>query len=365
MNTIALRRKLLALSLSAIFLLALFVPKGVRAGFGISPPYVNNTELKRGSIYEQQIVIVRDKPDENLQADLNINVPGAEDWISVDKGMNFVLPAGAKQVPITVKVEVPKYADYQEYKGNITINTKSAKIPQGGTVAIALGAQINIDLKVVKEDIIDFAVRNIKILPTEENRALKLLLSVENTGNILAAPSKATLEIYDFNDHYVATLDNANQLHKIQPYKTEDITAEFATNSLQSGSYWINLKVYSGERIIRESRLSLNVLPYGSLPAERTEQTKKSLLLIVFLLAVFSAFAILLKIWRNHFRPKCILGVCKFISHVFKCRHTQKWLEHWHEKNKSTKKTSKVTVKTIRQTATKPKADAKKKKTNK
>ncbi|MDD5396311.1 MAG: hypothetical protein PHV78_03610, partial [Patescibacteria group bacterium] len=112
----------------------------VHAGFGIAPPYVNNDNLLRGSTYKADILLIRGEAPEALNAEVSINVPGAEDWISVDKGNNFILPVGKEQIPIIVIVKVPNDASFGDYKGNIRIKTSPIN-PDKGKVNIALGAQ--------------------------------------------------------------------------------------------------------------------------------------------------------------------------------------------------------------------------------
>ena len=139
------------------------------AGFGITPPYVNNDRLTRGTVYEQRIDLVRSDPTEDLTADITMNVPGAENWLSIDRGQKFTMPAGQTDVPIVITVTVPSDAPYKTFKGAIRIRTSSKNVPTGGGVSIALGAQIDVNLKVV-DKIYDFNVRQIRVDSLEEGR---------------------------------------------------------------------------------------------------------------------------------------------------------------------------------------------------
>jgi hypothetical protein len=86
--------------LGTLFFLLSFQPAG--AGFGITPPYVKNDSLARDSVYTQRVVISRSDPVEDLRADVTVNVPGADEWIAVDRGLSFILPKGESQVPIQI-----------------------------------------------------------------------------------------------------------------------------------------------------------------------------------------------------------------------------------------------------------------------
>ena len=63
------------------------------ASFGITPPYVRNTSLTRNSIYEQQILLVRGTPDTEQIAEVSIDAPGIEDWLTIEQGDEIALPA--------------------------------------------------------------------------------------------------------------------------------------------------------------------------------------------------------------------------------------------------------------------------------
>ena len=137
------------------------------AGFGITPPSVRNDRLTQGSVYTQEITLVRGDPVEDLKAEVTFNVPSINGWFSIDKGSEFVLPAGEKQTTILITVQVPDNAAYQRYQGSIRIRTLSPDPASG--VSIALGAQLDVDLRVVDE-IRDFEVKRVKISETEEPR---------------------------------------------------------------------------------------------------------------------------------------------------------------------------------------------------
>ncbi len=73
-------------SRSLLFSIVLFftVAQSAFAGFGVTPPYVTNPSLTRNSIYEQKIYLVRSNPDTDLKATISIDVPGVNDWFTVN-----------------------------------------------------------------------------------------------------------------------------------------------------------------------------------------------------------------------------------------------------------------------------------------
>jgi len=254
-------------------LLVMFVDVNVaHAGFGITPPYVRNDKLTQGSTYTQEIVLVRGDPVEDLKAEVTVNVPGIESWISIDKGNEFLLPAGVKQVPMQVTVRVPSNAAYERYQGNIRIRTLSPDPASG--VSIALGAQIDVDLRVVDE-IRDFEVKRVQMSETEEPTRLWWLefpgriqfsMGIENTGNAPVTPSKVQLDIYDRKGNVVLeTTYNSNEMEEVLPFETREIYA-FLPTRLPAGAYLVKYSIFRFEDDVkRTGELTLSILPSGTL----------------------------------------------------------------------------------------------------
>lgn len=262
------------LTLVALVLNVLLVNAGVVfAGFGITPPYVSNDRLTRGTIFKQTINLVRSDPNEDLKTTITVNLPGAQDWISVDKGMEFILPAGQNQVPIEITVRTPANAEYKAYKGVIRIRTEPAGVPPpGGGVSIALGAQIDVDLKVV-DKISDFNVRRIRITDLEEGRTkwglyfpgkIRFLMTIENTGNTNFGPTKVHFDLYDASmDNLLESVDNTNALERIAPFATKEIVAELPTH-LGRGLYKAKYTIYKEEDIAQQGQISVSISPPGT-----------------------------------------------------------------------------------------------------
>lgn len=269
-------RRSLSVRFLVLFLCAVTLFLGTastaHAGFGISPPYVNNMRLTRGTVFEQKITLVRSDPTEDLKAEITMNIPGAESWFSVDLGQEFTLPKGVTQVPIVITVRVPKDAEYKEYKGAIRIRTSSTDVPEGGGVSIALGAQIDVDVKVV-DKIFDFDVRRIRMADLEEGRTkwglffpgkIRFYMTIENTGNTEYGPTKVLFEIYDSEmETLLETTENTNKVEKIAPFTIKEVLAELPTR-LPAGRYTAKYTIYKGEEIAQQNRVNVSIAAVGS-----------------------------------------------------------------------------------------------------
>jgi hypothetical protein len=259
-------------AVAAILAFSMLDTNVVYAGFGITPPYVRNDKLTQGSTFTQEIILVRGDPIDDLKAEVTINVPEIKDWFTIDKGNSFLLPAGAKQVPMKITVHVPQNAEYKRYRGSIRIRTLSPDPASG--VSIALGAQIDVDLRVVDE-IRDFEVKRVQISETEEPRTfwwlefpgkIQFMMGIENTGNAKTAPSKVQLDIYDRRGNVVLeTIYNTNDIEEVLPFETRDVYAYLPTR-LPPGAYLVKYSIFRFEdEVKRSGELTLSVLPKGTL----------------------------------------------------------------------------------------------------
>ncbi|HTY40138.1 MAG TPA: hypothetical protein VMC43_03570 [Candidatus Paceibacterota bacterium] len=245
------------------------------AGFGISPPYVQNDSLARNSAYDQVIVLSRSDPVEDLEADITINVPGANDWITVDKGLKFTMAKGVTQVPMRVHVQVPADAPYANYAGYIRVVIMPTGGPAPGTVGISLGAQINVNLNVLDKKITDFKVNTVKVDDLEEGHSswslffpgkITFTMQVENTGNTAFGPTKVEMDISDYAGVRVMEhTENLNRLKRVQPFEIRNIVAELPTR-LPPGAYRADFKVYKNDTVVREGELNMSILPRGTIP---------------------------------------------------------------------------------------------------
>jgi len=250
------------------------LPSAARAGFGISPPYIRNENLSQGSHFEQKIILVRDKPTEDWQAEIIFNVPEADDWFSVDKGKKFILPKGEKQTPIIISADVPSKAKFKRYKGFIRVKTAPLKTQEPGTVAITLGGQIDVDLNVTKE-IFDFKVRGVKISDLEEGHkwlfwyfpgTIRFSIRIENIGNVNAIPTKVHFDIYDAKEKKLLESIEAKKFDKkVKPFETEWVLTKLPTK-LKPGSYWAQYKIYKKEEVVSQGKVHLSILSKGTIP---------------------------------------------------------------------------------------------------
>jgi len=265
-----------------IFLLLFFwgLADNVKAGFGISPPYVKTEKpIFIGSHYEQKITLLRSSAEEDLQATITINAPEINTWISTDKGDTFELPKNMLQVPMVIKVDVPPDAEVGNYKGYINVRIAPKEKAEGATgVAIALGARINIDLDVTDQEFANFKVRKVDVPNFEKFSKpwswpifsyffykMQVAMTIENTGNVKTAPTNIHVDVYDLTEKSLLESYDNNKIKEIDSFMTEDRKVDFRTK-LEPGQYWANVKIFKDDKIVRKDKLIFTVFEPGTAP---------------------------------------------------------------------------------------------------
>ena len=261
--------------LTLMLAVSIFGTSGIAdAGFGITPPYVRNDRLTRGTTYNQRIYLVRSDPEEDLKVQITMNIPGVESWFSVDQGTEFLMPKGMTQLPIVISVHVPADAPYKEYTGGIRIRTSSANVAPGGGVTIALGAQVDVDIKVV-DKILDFEVRRVRMVDLESGFTkwglyfpgkIRLFMTIENTGNTEFGPTSVKMDIYDsLTAKLLESTQNSNTIEKIPPFVIREVEAQLPTR-LPQGSYTVKYTIYKNTDIAQQGELNLSISAFGAVP---------------------------------------------------------------------------------------------------
>lgn len=236
----------------------------VQAGFGVSPPKVLNRHLLPGSHFEQTIYLVRSEPEKDLLATLEIDAPEVESWLTIENGLEFTMPSGVQMFPLKVNVDVPSDAEFKTYSGRIWVKTRAKASEGQGMVSIGLGALITIDLAVSTEEVRGFIFQSFEIPKLEEGWPIKVLVSLQNTGNVKDGPSKIVLNVFDQYHSKKLQSSESTDFKQIKPFSTGAITAKFS-NKLEVGTYWGDVIVYKDGDIIIAVKTVFHVVEKGTL----------------------------------------------------------------------------------------------------
>lgn len=228
------------------------------AGFGVSPASVSNQNLVPGSFYEQDVFLVQSHPDVDLNAVVTVDAGKINNWIKIENGNSFVIPKDVQQFPMKVDVMVPSDAAFANYKGTITVSTSPVGVQKDG-VSVTLGANIAVDLNVTSLKVSDFSIQNFQIPDTTVGSPIKFLIKVKNDGNVENGPTKVGLTFFDQYHSKQLSQQEEPITEKVGSFQTKDISVEFP-NNLAVGQYWADVKIYSEDKTIVDSRIIFNVV---------------------------------------------------------------------------------------------------------
>ena len=256
-----------------IFCVALFgVPQNASAAFGISPPFVNVSTLVPGSRYTQTIFLVQDQPNEDLPIQVNIDIPEpVRSWFSFTPGERFFIPKGVRQFGVGIEIRVPKDAALGVYHGTLTFTTAPSAT---GQVTIALGAQLDLNLRVGDDIVRDFSIPLVRPLDIEEGWDPRVQFKARNDGNVSERFDGGTFEVYDqFGAaRLVFVQKQGKELPEVPAFTTQEFVIEFPTDLyLGIGQYWASITLIHDGKVVGSMRTVFNVLKRGSLssPTER------------------------------------------------------------------------------------------------
>lgn len=274
---------------------ALFVAVPALAGFGVSPPIIEEDRLVRGIAFERVIYLVQGTPERDVPIEVMVS-SRVKDWVSFPQGMPITIPAGVQQFPLVVRVEVPEDADLGIYSGEIRITAVPQRADESGEVAIALGGLVTFTLTVGEGVVYDFSVKQIKILDIKEGSAPKVRVDIVNSGNVPAGPDTVTFELFNkFGELRLAYAEN-HDFKRVPVFSEGGDLLSFPMNIyIAPGEYWGHVKVYRDQDLISEQRTVFNV----------TERTllEKALPWAAGALVLLLA-AVLLILWRRSVRRK-------------------------------------------------------------
>lgn len=322
-------------SILAVFVfLVLAMP--VKAGFGISPPYVKTSKpVFAGSRFEQKITLLRSSAEDDLLADISVNAPELEGWVSINKGNEFELPKGQLQIPMVVQIDVPQDAEIGNYKGYINIKIKPKGDGRTSGVSIALGARVDIDLTVTDEPMTDFTIRKVSI-PSFEKLGkpwewkifswffyrIKVVMRIENIGNVKTAPTSVKVDVWDLSENSVLESHIDDSIEKVEPFETQNVIASFPTE-LDTGQYWGNVSIYKDNEIIYKDKLIITIEPQGTLGTKVGIWAWTMLAGWLAIIGLFVLALIKIRIWKHVFRVLSVvlwpfLVVLKYLMGLFR-----------------------------------------------
>jgi len=222
---------------------------------GAGPSTIDFGKMVRGGYAESEIT-VSTSGDEDLQCTVEFT-GDIKDWLSVDKGDEFDLPADSR-VKLMAVIQPPLDAPNGKYEGAIYIKAApTASISSGAGLILGAGVKLLIYAEITGEEIVTYKMRRASVSDTETGYPIKFTAVVQNTGNVKVKP-EVKIEIFDLGGNLVKTFTQANV--EILPTVESPITVEVPSQGLDVASY--TAKVTVGDS---EQTLTFNILEKGTL----------------------------------------------------------------------------------------------------
>lgn len=260
-------KSVMILTILLFFGIFLFVIQKVQAeessSLGVSPAYIRNDILLKGSYYEEELVISRANPDTEAKAILELDIKDVQNWISFKPGFEVPLPKGEQRVTVNAIIDVPDDALLGIYKGYIRVKLEEPN--EEGGVTLVPSVRLDVDLTVIDENKSAFEVRLVDIEDFPRNYPLVLKMKIKNAGNVEVKPSKVMLNIKDLSQNFIKDLES-NEISEIAPFVLGEVEVTFEDHNLHTGDYFGEITVYDGEKVSFDDRVVFTVLEEVEIP---------------------------------------------------------------------------------------------------
>jgi len=229
------------------------------AAFGTSPPWVRNDHILPGTTYETIVNLSRSDTEEEVK--VNVRVDGDKEirkWLEVENQKDLIFRIGQNILPMKVIIEVPKRAAIKDYRGGIFVTLQKVQPEElkGGTVGIALGGHISVNISVVGVKITDYRVKSVSLIDLTTEEPFYFDIEIENLGNTEITEINGQIDIYDKQEtEILKSLTFGDLLDAIAPDELIKTKIVFDNIYLEPGEYWVKVKVFKGNEVIFENRL--------------------------------------------------------------------------------------------------------------
>jgi len=234
-------------------------PQFVSAGFGISPPWIENQHAFPGASFERTITITQEKAPKDLKVHLSFSGADVSGWIQVKEGNDFIIPQGTTKFPVHFVVTIPQETPFGFYEGAVDIVGLDPEKGEG-QVAVALGAQARIKINVSDEEFSDFQIKKTDIPDIEEGWPLKVGVTLENLGNRPVRPSRVALRIWDTNHTQQLFSYDITDMSFVEPFVSGESIGS-VTPEIFVGQYWAEIEVYKAGELTLGDRIRFEVFP--------------------------------------------------------------------------------------------------------
>ena len=214
--------------------LLVFPIKNVQAGFGVSPPYFNESHLLPGSHCEKVVYLSQSDPSNLTYCEVTIDASEIEDWITIEPGLYF--PFWVIMFPLTIIIDVPENASLGNYYGFVRVR-KLVYDQQGGQIIVVIGARIDISLTVIDYNYTSWEIDSVSTDYIHIGDPMIVRLLFDNHGNTYACPPYIIVDTYNCANTQLLETHNLTNWTPVAPFARPWIINQCQSN-LPCGEYW-------------------------------------------------------------------------------------------------------------------------------
>jgi len=257
--------RFMATILAMLLLSCLLVLPVAAAGMGVGPSHLEITDALRGGEYERLLTLFNLG---NEEVTFGFSVTGeAGAWISFykkdapDIRIEKINVEKEKEAGVLVKFSIPQEAGNGDYVTIISVTTIPDDEEGEAVQAVALSAQVKVDITVTGTQILSGVISSIRIRDIEEGYPLRIEAFFQNNGNVEATP-QFDVEMVK-NNQTVATFTVADT--RVSPDSSEMFHVECDTTDNSCGDYLCNVTVSLDNEVIAAEECRFTILPRGTL----------------------------------------------------------------------------------------------------
>jgi len=240
----------------------LFAPAGaLAAAFGVSPPWIENENLKPGSNFVYVINLsANELPDDMLVTPKFEGDPEIAQWLTIQNQDSLIMAKGEKMAPMSVNVNIPADAKVGKYTGNLKLSLTPKTDSKSQDIAVLLGSNVAIRLGVVNKDVNDYWVQTISADPITEGQPVSLKMDVKNLGNIdlTSVPTNASVTDMKTGEKLCSGKPDKFSV-PVYPQTMGSAQLSFPAPDLKAGDYWLDVEAFKDGKSAYKNRLFFSV----------------------------------------------------------------------------------------------------------
>jgi uncharacterized protein YaiE (UPF0345 family) len=249
------KKHVYASALSLLFLANVVSAVSIGAG----PSTIEFGRLVKGG-YAEETLTVSTSGDEDLTCVVEFT-GDLKDWLSIDKGDRFNLPANSR-VKMKAIVQPPPDAPNGEYEGAIYIKAApTSTISEGTGLIVGAGVKVRVFAEVSGEEYVSLLVENLRASDTEVGYPIVFGATLRNTGNVKFNP-RFVVGIKDAGG--VKVLSGEYDETVVLPTREEVMEFTISSKGLSVGSYTADVNVYGQGKLLHNQILVVNLLSEGT-----------------------------------------------------------------------------------------------------